>query len=334
MSRNSARSMYGGAGGQGAKASVSSMEGLRNALRPEGQQQQQLQHPQRNSPYVLNTPPAATPVENKKTMGDLNQRLSGYLDRKRGQTTSRDWEDIEKPLEDLRKQISDMTMENARLLLEADNNKMANEDLKNKLEMDRNARHMVEQDLAELCQLIDDIQLIHNDLEGQIDSVKEELAYLKKDHCDDVAALEEKIKESNVVVETDSSQSNLNETINKIRMQYEKIAVKNREETDEWYRTKFEDIKVEVSKKTESLQSSMTELNKDRKQKQQYEIEAQELRNMVNHDFGGHAEQRTGSFWRQRQKQTEAHQDLLNVKMELEAKITEYRNLMKDVDPR
>ncbi|KAK1798093.1 hypothetical protein P4O66_000588 [Electrophorus voltai] len=258
----------------------------------------------------------------KKGKKKLEEEIEDIL-KKRGQTTSRDWEDIEKPLEDLRKQISDMTMENARLLLEADNNKMANEDLKNKLEMDRNARHMVEQDLAELRQLIDDIQLIHNDLEGQIDSVKEELVYLKKDHCD-------------------------------IRMQYEKIAVKNREETDEWYRTKFEDIKVEVSKKTESLQSSMTELNKDRKQKQQYEIEAQELRNMimtledmlnnVRGRFGGKIARLTSVLQKleaelsqlreQRQKQTEAHQDLLNVKMELEAEITEYRNLMKDVDPR
>lgn len=113
MSRSSASSMFGGAGGLGTRASVSSLQNLRNAMRPESQQ-------------AGVGPSGPAPNDDKKTMESLNNRLSGYLGRvrkleksnqeleeqikdileKRGQTTDRDWEEIQKPLADLRKEVS------------------------------------------------------------------------------------------------------------------------------------------------------------------------------------------------------------------------------------
>ena len=51
-------------------------------------------------------------------------------------------------------------------------------------------------------------------------------------------ALRQKVKESDVTVEMDSPDSTLADTLNKIRGQYESVAVKNRDETDTWYNKK------------------------------------------------------------------------------------------------
>lgn len=49
-------------------------------------------------------------------------------------------------------------------------------------------------------------------------------------------SLRQKVKESDVTVEVDSPDSNLADTLNKIRAQYEKVAEKNRDDTESWYR--------------------------------------------------------------------------------------------------
>ncbi|KAI4875513.1 hypothetical protein NFI96_009694 [Prochilodus magdalenae] len=362
MSRsNSARSVFGGAGGQGTRASVSSLQNLRNALRPESQHQ---------------PPPGGAsgnvPNDDKKTMEGLNSRLSGYLSRvrklensnrdleeqirelleKRGQTADRDWDEIEKPLADLKKELREKTMENARLLLQLDNSKLANEDFKNKVDTERIQRQNLERDIADLKRLIDDTQITRLNLESQIESAREELAYLKKDHREEVAVLKEKIKDSNVTVEVDSSQSNLSDTINKLRDQYEKLAEKNREETNEWYKNKFENIKVEVERNTESLQTSRSELNELRRQKQMKEIDIQALQNTIISleetlkDIDGrygremaylnrHLQKVGDELTKVREKveqQAEEYQALLNIKMQLEAEINSYRQLLGGTD--
>lgn len=330
-------------------------------MRPESQQQ-----PQGSGAL------APAPSDDKKTMESLNERLSGYLGRvrnleksnqeleeqirdildKRGQTTDRDWDEIEKPLAALRKEIRDKTMENARLLLQIDNSKMTNEDFKNKLDTENIACQNLEHDLTDLKKVIDDSQLARMDLESQIECGREELAFLKKEHRDEVAVLKEKIKESNVTVEADSSQSNLSDTINKIRNQYENLAVKNREETDEWYKNKFENIKVEVAKNTESLQNSRTELSELRRTKQLREIDLQALQSLIMslegtlRDSEGRYAKEMARLNRilqqlgaelttvraQVERQAQDYQALLDVKMKLEAEIDSYRQLLGAID--
>lgn len=104
--------MFGGAGGRDSRASVSTLQGLRSALRPDSQKRDEDNF-------------AAAPADDKRTMKGLNDRLSGYLGRvrqleksnteleerikeilkRRGVTTDHDWEEIEKPLAELRKQV-------------------------------------------------------------------------------------------------------------------------------------------------------------------------------------------------------------------------------------
>ncbi|KAJ3584552.1 hypothetical protein NHX12_015047 [Muraenolepis orangiensis] len=258
-----AGSVFGGAGGKGTRVSIASLEGLRSVLlRNEPAERDPASSSSANpaaSSYANNN----NPVDDKKTMRGLNERLSGYLGRvrqleeangelqgqidqvlaERGAPGGRDWDAIERPLADLRKTVKDMTMGNAKLMLQIDNSKLANDDFQNKLEAETQACHSVESDLIGLKRIIDDTQLNRLQLESQ-----------------DVEDLRQKIRDSAVVVEVDSQDSDLAETLNKIRTQYDKLARNNQKETDTWYQSKFENIKVEGAQNTEALQSGRTEI--------------------------------------------------------------------------
>jgi len=342
--------------------SVASLEGLRNVMRNE---------PEANGPAESNGPYAAP--DDKKTMKGLNERLGGFLARvrklekankdledqiqeildKRGAPESRDWDEIEKPLADLRKELRDKTMDNARLLLQIDNTKLANEDFKNKLEAEKQARRVVEHDLIGLKKTIDETTLNRQQLESQIDSVREELIFVKKDHKDEVKQLADKIKDSNVEVEVDSKDHNMAEALKKMRAEYEKMAQRNLKETDEWYKGKFEGIKVEVAQNTEALQAGKQELNDLHRQIQRLEIDIQAMLSMIRSLEDTHKEterrynneinrlnnivlaleKELGQVRAQVERQVDDYQELLHVKMKLEAEIENYRRLIQGIAP-
>ncbi|MFT7807957.1 keratin, type I cytoskeletal 18-like [Arapaima gigas] len=283
--RSSASSVFGGAGGVGSRISVSSFPALANMYRPEFQ-------PSGSAPRQ----------DDKQTMRALNDRLADYLSRvreleqsnvrleeqikevlrRRGVAAERDWSVYEKPLEELRKQVRDATMENARLILQIDNARLAADDFKVKFESEQAVRQSVELDLTGLRKVIDDTNLSRMQLESQIESLKEELAFLKKNHQEEVAQLRSQISDSSVTVEVDTPKaSDLSETIAKIRSQYEKAAEKSREETEAWYKKKFDDLAAEVTHNTEALQAGKNEVNDLRRQKQVLEIELQTMHNTV-----------------------------------------------------
>uniref|UniRef100_A0AAZ3PRL7 IF rod domain-containing protein n=1 Tax=Oncorhynchus tshawytscha TaxID=74940 RepID=A0AAZ3PRL7_ONCTS len=337
MSRNSAFSMFGGAGGRGSRVSVASLEGLRNAMRSDPE----------NSKEVSPAPGPAP--DDKKTMKGLNDRLSGYLGRvrnleedildKRGDPNGNDWDVVEKPLNDLKKKLRDMTMDNARLLLQMDNTKLANDDFKNKLDNEKQARKTVEKDLIGLKKMIDDTNLKRMQLESQIESVKEELAFLKKDHKD--------VRAHTHSPTFDSQDNNLSDTRNKIRSQYEKLAKKNLKDTDDWYQSKFDSIKVEVVENNEALHSGKNELKNLRRQTPsgdrhtvhsheeslkdmdgRYNREMTRLNKMLLQLEGELVQVRM-----QVERHVDDYQELLHVKMKLEAEIENYRSRMHDIAP-
>ncbi|XP_019897814.2 keratin, type I cytoskeletal 18-like [Esox lucius] len=362
MSKNSAITVFGGAGGRGSRMSVASLEGLRSAMRSsDPENSKDSSQPLRNAP------------DDKKEMKGLNDRLSGYLGRvrklekdnkdledeiqdildKRGDPNARDWDEVEKPLSDLRKKLHRMTLENARLLQQRDNSKLAHDDFKNKLENEIKTRKSLKHDLIGLKKMVDDTNLNRMQLESQIKSVKEELDVLKQDHKDEVDKLCQKIHNSNITVEFDSRDSNLGESLKRMRAQYEKLVEKNLKDTDAWYQRKFESIKVEVVQNTEAVELSRNELKELRKQKQRLEIDIQamlrtissleETRQEKNARYSHEMtrvnkillqlEAELGKVKTQVEKQVDDYQELLHVKMKLEAEIENYRRLIQGIAP-
>ncbi|XP_059356563.1 keratin, type I cytoskeletal 18-like [Carassius carassius] len=311
-------------------------------------------------------------VDDKETMKGLNDRLAGYLSNvriledsnnqleeqikealmRKGAESGRDWSAYEKIVNDLKNQIQEMTMDNARLFLQIDNARLAADDFKVKFESEQAMRQGVEQDLARLRKMLDDTYMGRMQLEGQIESMREELAFLKKSHEEDVANLTNQINDSQVNVQMQTKNSeDLNETINNIRSQYERAVQKSREETEAWYQNKFDSIAAEVTQNTEALQAGKTELNELRRTKQSLEIDLQALHNMIRsledslretetryaHEVNGYnsrimqLEGELGQVRAQLERQAAEYDALLNIKSKLEAEIATYHRLLEGV---
>ncbi|XP_012892666.1 PREDICTED: keratin, type I cytoskeletal 12-like [Dipodomys ordii] len=143
----------------------------------------------------------------KETMQNLNDRLASYLNKVRALEDSnselenkiREWyktrgsgagdsgsrNDYSKyfPLiEDLRNKIISASIGNAQIILQIDNARLAAEDFRMKYENELALHQTVEADINGLRRVLDELTLTRADLEMQIENLKEELAYLRKNH--------------------------------------------------------------------------------------------------------------------------------------------------------
>ncbi|KAL7991829.1 hypothetical protein Chor_016085 [Crotalus horridus] len=248
---------------------------------------------------VAAAPSLLGPGRQQEALQGLNERLAGYLQRVRGLEAAnraleeeiaairssragavgrKDWEACEQPLAALRKQVEELNMENVRLLLQIDNARLATDDFKHKLDIEQAACDSVQKDTQGLHKIIDDTNFLRLKLEGELDSLREELAYLRKSHEEALTAL---VANSDVTVQVDNPQKHdLSETIAEIRNQYEQVAEQNRADTENWHRTKIDSMSQEASMNTQALEQARSELSDLRRQLQGLEIERQTLQKM------------------------------------------------------
>ncbi|XP_005746075.1 keratin, type I cytoskeletal 19-like [Pundamilia nyererei] len=308
----------------------------------------------------------------KVTMQNLNDRLASYLEKVRSLETSnaqlerqirewyekqtptvRDYSKYEKIIADLRKKIGLATQDNARLMLQIDNARLAAEDFRIKFENELAVRMSVESDIAGLRRVLDDLTMSRSDLEMQVEGLKEELVYLKKNHEEELAALRGQVSGSSVNVEVDAKpQEDLNKVLDEIRAQYEGINEKNRREMEAWYKVKFDELNKQVASSTETLQSSKTEINDLKRTLQALQIELQSqisLKSALEGQLSETESRYSLQLTRLQamvdglekelsevrvdiERQSMEYQLLLDIKTRLEMEIAEYRRLLDGED--
>ncbi|KAK7126656.1 hypothetical protein R3I94_017988 [Phoxinus phoxinus] len=308
----------------------------------------------------------------KSTMQNLNDRLATYLEKVRSlekanaqlERQIREWYEKKTPvskdyshyyaiIEDLRKKICIASQDNARIILQIDNAKLAAEDFRVKYENELAMRQSVEADIAGLRRVLDDLTMSRSDLEMQIEGLKEELVYLKKNHGEELAALRAQMSSSSVNVEVDAApQQDLARIMEEIRTQYEAITDKNRREMETWYKGKFDELNKTVTIKQEEFSMSRSEVNELRRTLQNLEIELQSQLSMKSALEGtlGETESRYSHQLNQLQviingletelsrmridieRQGSDYKLLLDIKTRLEMEIAEYRRLLDGED--
>ncbi|XP_037619334.1 keratin, type I cytoskeletal 47 kDa-like [Sebastes umbrosus] len=308
-------------------------------------------------------------ISNEKgTMQNLNDRLATYLEKvrsleaanrklelqirefydKRSPTVSKDFTSYFATITDLRAQIMRRYSGNQGIILQIENAQLAADDFKIKYETEMNMRAMVEGDVLRLRGVRDSLTLTISDLELQIESLKEELVYMKSNHQEELHHL--RIQQTGAVnVEVDSTKSvDLTQVLEDMREQYEAVVLKNKQELERWFQAKVDILQTTITTCSTEVKTFYTELSELKKTYQSLEISRQSVHTEIQCLQQNYEEVKSRYSVQLSQLQmtinmleTELQQlrvsleqqqtdynVLLDIKMRLELEIAEYRRLL------
>ncbi|XP_035580509.1 keratin, type I cuticular Ha1-like [Zalophus californianus] len=308
----------------------------------------------------------------KETMQFLNDRLASYLEKVRQlerenaelESRIREWCQQQVPfvcpsyqsyfrtIEELQQKILCAKSENARLVVQIDNAKLASDDFRTKYHTELGLRQLVESDINGLRRILDELTLCKSDLEAQVESLREELLSLKSNHEEEVNTLRCQIGDR-LNVEVDAAPTvDLNRVLNETRSQYEALVETNRRDVEEWFTTQTEELNKQVVSSSEQLQSCQAEIIELRRTVNALEIELQAQHNLrdslentltetearYSSQLGqvqcmiSNVESQLAEIRCDLERQNQEYQVLLDVKARLECEINTYRGLLESED--
>ncbi|XP_070335538.1 keratin, type I cytoskeletal 24 isoform X2 [Odocoileus virginianus] len=178
-------------------------------------------------------------------------------------------------IEDLRNQIITATIENSGIILQIDNARLAADDFRLKYENELHLRQTVEADINGLRKVLDDLTMTRSDLEMQIESLTEELAYLKKNHEEEMKSMQGS-SGGDVTVEMNAAPgTDLTKLLNDMRAQYEELAEQNRREAEEQFNKQSASLQAQISTDAGAASSAKNEITELKRTLQALEIELQ-----------------------------------------------------------
>nr|XP_055114770.1 keratin, type I cytoskeletal 24 [Symphalangus syndactylus] len=309
----------------------------------------------------------------KQTMQNLNDRLANYLDKVRAlekantdlENKIKEWYDKCGPgsgdggsgrdyskyysiIEDLRNQIIAATVENAGIILQIDNARLAADDFRLKYENELCLQQSVEADINGLRKVLDDLTMTRSDLEMQIESFTEELTYLKKNHEEEMKDMQGS-SGGEVTVEMNAAPgTDLTKLLNDMRAQYEELAEQNRREAEEQFNKQSASLQAQISTDAGAATSAKNEITELKRTLQALEIELQSQLAMKSSLEGTLADTEAGYVAQLSEIQTQIsaleeeicqirgetkcqnaeYEQLLDIKTRLEVEIETYRRLL------
>ncbi|KAG8566371.1 hypothetical protein GDO81_013207 [Engystomops pustulosus] len=302
----------------------------------------------------------------KETMQNLNIRLASYLDKVKSledananlEAKIKEWYIKHQPkvedyspyfriIEELKCKILAQSSENANLVLQIDNAKLAAEDFKIKYENELNLYQSVESDICGLRRVLDELNFARSALEPQLGSLKEEIECLKRNHEAEMNAL--RGERADVNVEMNAAPGvDLSKLLNDMRTQYEEIAEQNRQKAADWFNEKSAELNKEISHSSELVECHKTQLNELRRTLQELEIELQAQLAMKKslecsladtercyntqltqlQEYVGNVEEQLSQLRGDLERQNAEYKLLLDIKTRLEKEIETYRRLL------
>ncbi|XP_036387696.1 internexin neuronal intermediate filament protein, alpha b [Megalops cyprinoides] len=322
---------------------------------------------------VLNNEFKIIRTNEKEQMQGLNDRFAMFIEkvrnleqqnkvletelvtlRQRQSEPSRLADLYQQELRDLRSQLEMVNGEKSQILIERDNIEEDLQKLQGKFEDEIRAREEAEQTLKAYKKDVDDATMVRLDLEKKVESLVDEISFLRKVHEEEVEELMNMIQASQVSVEMEVAKPDLTSALKEIRGQYETLSAKNMQSAEEWYKSKFADLSEQANRSNEAIRANREEINEFRRQLQSKTIEIESLRGtneslerqlremedrhsaeiVTFQDTINQLENELRTTKSEMARHLREYQDLLNVKMALDIEIAAYRKLLEGEETR